>query len=94
MASIEKSTITISTAAAVIVAVIGIGGGIVGNYWATRSAVQLELNQIKNDLRQEVSDLEHADEIIRMKIAANTDAIATLRIAIKPEEPKLKKEDD
>lgn len=81
---IEKSTITISTAAAVFCSILGIGGGILGNYYATRSAVQLELNQLMNDIRIETIERRGEDNLIRM-------SIIQLQAALKPEEPNLKR---
>lgn len=68
MAQLEKSTITISSAAAVLIAILSIGGSILGNFWATRSAVQLELNQIKNDIKFETSLREGGDRILDLRI--------------------------
>jgi hypothetical protein len=90
MAQLEKSTVTIPTAAAVFVSIIGVFGGVIGNYYATRSAVSLELNQIKNDLRYEVAELRNADEILRIRINQNTEAINTMRVGLRPEEPSIK----
>lgn len=91
MPQIEKSSITISTAAAVLTTIIGVGGGVIGNYWATRSAVELELNQLRNDLRYEVSQLKNADD----RTNARVDQLARVydfRSALKPEEPAIKRE--
>lgn len=84
MASIDKSTITIKSSAAIMVTVIGLVGDICGNYWATRSAVSVEINQIKNDIRYEALDRKSADKELESRIANNSASITRLEQAIKP----------
>lgn len=79
MASIEKSNISLSTAAAVLIAVLSIAGSVVGNFWATRTAVQLELNQIKNDIKFETAMREGADRIQDLRIANLADQFGRIK---------------
>jgi hypothetical protein len=82
MASIEKSTISINTLTAVIIGVISI----VGNYYATRSAVETEMNEIKisvndthNALLIETGERKSADAMLELKVANNTGALVQYR---------------
>jgi hypothetical protein len=71
MAQVEKSTIKIPTAAMFGITVLGI----LGNYFATRQAVQLEMNQIKNDIRLEQIERKNDVSMLDFKISGNRLAI-------------------
>lgn len=98
MASVDKATITVNKAASIVFVIVTV----VGNFFATRYAVQLELQQQKNDLILAVEKLNNKDAMLEMMISQNKDQtdINSLTIesmanfigeGLKPDRPKRKK---
>jgi cell division protein FtsL len=83
MAQIEKSTISVPTAATVLVAVVGL----VIQFFATRYAVQLEIQEVGNKVQLEAKEREKQDAILDQRITQNKEEIHAINTRVEALRP-------
>jgi cell division protein FtsL len=95
MASIEKTTLPISKVAVVIIAISGFLITVLTQYYTTKSAIQEGFNTVNS----EIQDLRNEDKMIKRDVSElekRTDKMEDMAFkyvdALKPEEPKIKRE--
>lgn len=87
MTSIEKSTITVKTAAVITFGIITSVVTIVGTYWASGNAIESKLLKLENRLNLETQARINEDRILAKDISANTRAIEAVNTRVEALRP-------